>query len=140
MNPINQFDKVNLAKLRLAINAALEKVGEEYGIKLSAGNARYAAETASFKLEASVLKNGVAVSREMETLKMFLGLIGLSEEHLEKEFMIGSKTFTLAGYNSRKPKNAMLLRESDTGRSYTTTEDAVRKALGIAHKPQYGAI
>jgi hypothetical protein len=130
MNKINQFDKANLAKLRGEIDTALAEVGKRYGIKLSAGNARFMADTATMKVEMSVVKDGKAVSREMETLKMYLGMIGLTEEHLGQQFVIGKKTFVLAGYKSRSTK-PILIQEVATGKMYKAVEASVRMALGV---------
>jgi len=140
MNPINQFDKSNLVDLRKDIDLALAEVGKRYGIKINAGNARFTDTTATFKLEAAVVRDGKAISREMETLKMYLGLLGLNEDHFGKVFKMGSKFFVLSGYSPRKHKKPVLITEVGTERSYCCSEDAVRTALGVSPNPQYGAI
>jgi hypothetical protein len=131
MNTITQFSKVNLADLRQDINLSLAEVAKKHGISITAGNARFNDATATFKLEMAVVREGKVVSREMETLKMFLSLIGLTEEHLDKEFRIGNNLFVLAGYNPRKQKNPMVLREVTTDKIYNCSEQAVRLAFGL---------
>ena len=142
MNKITEFDKKNLSQLRWEIDFALANIGEKYGVKITTGTARFTDSTATFKLEAAVIRNGKAVSREMETLEMYLGLLGLTEEHLEMVFKIGTsdKLFKLSGYNPRKSKNPVMLNLVGTDKTYCCSESAMRKALGIAPQSQYGAI
>lgn len=140
MNLINQFDKSNLVDLRKDIDLALAEVGKKYGIKINAGSARFTGDTATFKLEMSIFRDGKAICREMETLKLYLGLIGLSEEHFGVVFKIGGKYFVLSGYNPRKHKKPVMITEVGTEVVYFCSEDSVRNALGVAPKPQYGEI
>lgn len=128
---INQFDKNNLGALRLAISAALEKVGEEYGIAIRVGNATYSDASSTFKLEMSVIRNGEVVTKEMETLKMYMPLLGLNESRLTQQFKLGPKTFVLHGYKPRKNK-PMLIRHVSTDKIYCATDDAVLSALGVS--------
>jgi len=70
MTKITEFDKPVLRALRADINAALAAVGAKHGISVTAGNASFRDDSATFKLECALLNSdGVAESKEMLALK-----------------------------------------------------------------------
>ncbi|KKM59246.1 hypothetical protein LCGC14_1548390 [marine sediment metagenome] len=70
MSKMTEFDRSALRALRVDIDSALIAVGAKHGIRLSTGNARFTADSATFKLECSLFNSdGVAESKEMVALK-----------------------------------------------------------------------
>ncbi len=97
MSKITKFDKSALKALRADIDAALAAVGAEHGISLKAGNARFTNDTATFKLECTLLNSdGVAETKEMIALK------SLYPQLVNKSITLNrGQTGTIVGFNSR---------------------------------------
>lgn len=97
---IVKIDRDALKALRVAINAALESVGKEYGVKLSAANGHYdgSGMTGDLKVEiATIGGDGVAVTKEVSDFKKYHELYNLKEEHLNAIFTVGRDTYRLGG-------------------------------------------
>lgn len=132
MPNITQFDKNTLRILRSEIDVALAQVGNAYGIDLHAGNARFDAKTATFKLDLALLdESGVVETKEMLALKAF------------NPDMVG-KTVTLhrgmtgkvIGYN-RRAKAYPYIVETDAGKKFKLSEAQVGAlASGAAFIPE----
>ncbi len=106
MSKITKFDKPTLRALRADIDAALAAVGAKHGISLSAGNARFDANTVTFKLNCVLLNSdGKAETREMLDLK------ALYPQLVNKRVSIGPRTNgTIVGFNARAQKYPFLLK------------------------------
>ena len=129
---IKQFDKSNLKLLRSEIDFALRDIGNRYGIKLNAGRASYMEKSATFKLELMTLDDsGNAITKEAQTLRAYLGVLGLRESHLDQKFLLGGKTFKLIGYNPRKYAKPFQLLCMEDGKTYVAREEQVKQALGL---------
>jgi hypothetical protein len=129
------IDKPLLALLRKDIDAALKAVGEKHGLSLSAGNAKFLPETATFKLEVRTIgSNGTAVTREMTDLRhpSVLAMHNLTAAHLTQEFTSGGKRFVLSGYRMKASKNPFLAKCLTDGKNYIFSEDGIHRCLGIA--------
>ncbi len=105
MSKITKFDKPTLRALRGDINAALAAVGAKHGIDLHAGNARFDANTVTFKLNCALLdSDGKAETKEMLDLK------AIHPELVNKRISIGPKTHgTIIGFKVRSQKYPFLL-------------------------------
>lgn len=123
-----------LRALRIDLDAALVSVGQKHGITIKAGNARFSAETATFKLDIATLQNGQAIDIELLALKQVLGQYGLTEVHVNQVFKLGTHSFTLAGYRPRARAKPFLIKRLDNDKSYIIDESALKRALGVAPK------
>ncbi len=106
MSKITEFNKPTLKALRADIDAALTAVGAKHGISLTAGNARFTGDNATFKLECALLNSdGVAESKEMVALK------ALYPQLVNKRVSIGPRTHgTIVGFNHNAQKYPFLLK------------------------------
>ncbi len=106
MSKITEFDKPTLRDLRADIDAALIAVGAKHGIRLSTGNARFTADSATFKLECSLFNSdGVAESKEMVALK------ALYPQLVNKRITFGRGTNGfIIGYNPRAHQYPFLVK------------------------------
>ena len=128
------IDKPLLKLLREDINAALKAVGEKHGLKLTAENAKFMPQTATFKLEVeSIGDNGVVVTREMTDLKNphVLSMYNLTEAHLTKPFTSGGRTFVLSGYRVKAHSKPFLAKDQRDGKEYIFTAEGVQRAFGV---------
>ena len=105
MSKFTKFDKPGLRLLRTEIDFALAKIGETYGISLTAGNASFNASTVTFKLEGSLLnESGEAETKEMIELKSFYPHLVGKEVTLSR----GTKG-KIVGYSRRAKKYPFIL-------------------------------
>jgi hypothetical protein len=127
-----QIDKPLLAKLRIDLDLALKAVGAKYGIDIKAGNARFLATSAEFKLNVNTISDGgVIVTKEADALKFYAPHYGITDEMLKSTFKVGHQTFKLIGFYTRKPVKPFQAVEVSTGKQYILTQIQVKHGLGI---------
>jgi hypothetical protein len=128
---MEEFDKDTIKNLRVEIDAALAAIAVKHGIQIRAGNATFSPEFMTMKLEFSTLQNGKPVTKEAEALKLYAPSLGLTPEHLAKNFVISGVTYRLVGFCPRKQKFPMVCERTSDGKRYGLPEDVVLKALGV---------
>lgn len=118
MIKIGEFNKLTLRILRSEIDAALASVGAKHGIDLKAGNARFTADSATFKLECSLLNSdGKAETKELTALKAY------HPDLVNKQVSIGRGiTGTIVGFNARAQKYPFLLQTPKGVYKITSTQ------------------
>lgn len=121
---IVKFDKQNLAFIRRDLDAALAKVGESYGIKLSIGNIKFSGETFRTQLEAAVVADGNAMTKEAKAFTIFAHLDGMDKSWLFKEFTAGGAKHRIVGYRSRASKKPVMTKTPD-GLNYVWPAESV---------------
>lgn len=121
MTKIIKFDKPTLRNLRDDINLALASVADDYGIKLSAGNASFMADNVSFKLQGTIIgDDGVAKTQERIDLETFHS----SLVDLPITLSNGAKG-KVVGYSRRSRKYPFLV---DTNKgTFKLTQDQVER-------------
>lgn len=119
-----------LKALRGEINAALESVGKKYNVQLVADSCKYNSHFATFKLNVSNLsEDGQVVDEHMSYLRTMRKVFGLTEEHLNQTFKIGSEDYVLSGYNPRaRTRDAIITKLSD-GKKYMASMQTVTDIL-----------
>lgn len=127
---ITSFDKSECKRLGEAIEKALQKVGEQHGVHIKRGNARFSSSNVSYKVEASVLgENGEVKTKEAEDFKQYASMFGLKEEDFGKTFKtFGGKTYTICGLNMRARKNPIHAK-NERGRTYIFPAEEVKVML-----------
>lgn len=120
-----------LRLLRVDIDAALAAVGAKHGLKMNAGTCRFTETTATFKLEvATIGENGEVASKEHDALISLRIALGLTEANMNQVFKIGTASFTLHGYDSKKRSKPFLIKRLDNGKNYVIDSATLAKALG----------
>ena len=127
---MNNFNKVSCQILRDEINKALAAVGAKHNVKFAAGAARFTDKTISFKLDiAAIDASGVAVDKDMETLKRYKSHLGLSDSDMTKTFVIMGKKYKLSGYIPRKYARPFVLIDLSRNCKVMCSRDMVESAL-----------
>jgi len=126
---MNNFNKISCQILRDDINVALDALGRKHGIKFAAAGAKFTPETIEFKLNIALVKNGVAVDKDMVTLKRYLSYLGLTEKDLDKTFTVYGKSYKLAGYVPRKYSRPFVLLDVARGTKVVCAKEFVLPAL-----------
>jgi len=116
---MKEFTKKNLPKLSDDIDAALAKVAAKHGISLKTGNARFSAQTVTFKLEATV-NNADGTVQD----KYAIALEAIYPDLVGKQITLNGNTQTVVGYNSRSRKWEFHVKGND-GKIRTTTRAVV---------------
>lgn len=126
------FDKTTLCNIRVDLQAAIAQVEAKYGIKLTAGKAKYSDKSASIQIDMATFDStGKVVDREREALLANLTWLGLKPEHLDKTIQIGNDAFKIVGYKRARRTKPFSIVSMTNGMNYVTTEAAVRSALNL---------
>ncbi len=123
---VTNFDKPTIKVIRLAMEKALAEVGEEYGVKISAGNATYTEDEVTFKVKANTIgSNGTVQSKEASNWSLYAPIHGLGSLSVGDEVKLQGKTFTIAGWNTRAKKSPINIDDSE-GKGYKCSVDMVK--------------
>lgn len=127
---MNLSNRQDLAQLRQLVNDALLSIKINYGVELKAGNCTYSGETASFRLNAAMLRSdGSVASKEEEAYKLHHASYGLKLEWLGKTFDTpNGQTFKVVGLNPKGQLYPVIV-ERD-GRRYKQKEWIVKAGFG----------
>ena len=105
MQSIKQFNKTKIIQLRSSIDEALNRVAEEYGITISAGNCSFSGNEANFKLKLNTIGgNGKAITRESKMWDLYKSRTNCSHLNIGDTITIQGNSYTLSGYNTRARK------------------------------------
>lgn len=100
-----------LRALRAEIDAAVAKIASKHGITMQTGNARFTAQSFTFKLEGALLG---APKIEESLWKLYAPAYGLDLDMLHREVRYGNRTFTVVGF--KKGGRSVLLESA--GKQY----------------------
>jgi hypothetical protein len=105
MQSIKQFNKTKIIQLRSSIDEALNRVAEEYGITISAGNCSFSGNEANFKLKLNTIGgNGKAITRESQMWDLYKSRTNCSHLNVGDTIQLQGNSYTLTGYNTRARK------------------------------------
>ena len=105
MQSIKQFNKTKIIQLRSSIDGALNRVAEEYGITISAGNCSFSGNEANFKLKLNTIGgNGKAITRESQMWDLYKSRTNCSHLNVGDTIQLQGNSYTLTGYNTRARK------------------------------------
>lgn len=135
MMKLTTFDKTALCNIRTDLQAAIAQVEAKYGIKLTAGKAKYSDKSASIQIDMSTFDStGKVIDREREALLANLSWLGLKPEHLDQSIRIGNDSFKITGYKRARHSKPFSIVSMTNGMSYVTSDDAVRTALNLPRR------
>ena len=108
MTQINEFNRKNLKDIRADIDKALLDVANKYGIKISAGSARFSESNVTFKVEAATISsNGTVKTKGAVDLERFYPkLVGKKVNVTVRGRRVPA---TVIEYHSRKYKNPFIV-------------------------------
>lgn len=111
MKKITSFNPQNLDELKRAINKALEPIAKEFGLgKLEACAGSYLSSEWTGKIKATLTADLIAADPHVKSLnEQYIRMFDLPENVMDMEFTMQGKTFSITGFNPRKPKNAISL-------------------------------
>jgi len=116
---IKEIDKSACKLIRQELNKTLETLGKKLGLSISAGNASFSPENATFKLNVATLANdGTVKSKEAESFKNLATLYGLKPEMLNTTFKSYSgESFEIIGLAARSNKYPVLAKNILSGKT-----------------------
>ena len=132
-----EFDKQACRTLGNAVEEALQKVAQEFGVSIKRKGGSYSSTNYVIKLEASIIgSGGVILSREAEEFKRYCGLYNLEPEDLGKTFTDdGGIVYKIKGLSTRSCKNPIVADNTQNGKTYRLPERMVQRGLGRKVKP-----
>lgn len=117
-----------VATLRDAINEALKSLGEQHGVTIHCGNAKYDEFSVTFSLVADIAATE-DFDPEREKWAKHVAFTGLTPEDYGKPIYIGDTQYIICGFNSSAKKNCIKLK-APNGQEYIADTATVLAALG----------
>lgn len=115
MKKVTQFDKSSVKEIRVAMDAALAKVEKQYGIKISAGNARFSDDEVTFSVKANVIDTGGNIkTKEAKAWETIRDAVGLGHLSVGDDIKVQDKFFALKGYNNRARKSPIEIEDHNS--------------------------
>lgn len=117
--PVQVFDRNTASGIRSDIDAAIQAVGEKYGITLRAGAASYDAISLNVKVTGVVAKTPSGKRPEQEEfLKHCNDWTGLKAEWLNQTFDQQGRTYTIVGKTIGARRKNCIIANRDDGKQF----------------------
>lgn len=105
----------NIKQVRAGLEDRLNELGEELGLDLSLGNAKYG-PTGRIQLDiASLDDSGRPETQESRNFALYCGRAGLEPEDLYGTFVSRGVEYRITGWNPRAPKNPLQVERVSDG-------------------------
>lgn len=131
MTKVTVFDRATCRMVSDRVTVALKELGDELGITFKQGSGRYAPESFTMKLEATVMNaDGTESSKEAEDFKKLAYIYGLEATDLETTITINGKKVTIKGIKPRSHKYPIIGQEVGTNKRYKYPVNTVLAAMG----------
>ena len=128
---ITHFDKQMCGTLGTAVEQALQKVGEEFGVKIQRKSGTYSPTSYTMKIEASVIgQDGIVLSREAEDFKTYCHMFNLEPSDFGKTFVVDGTIYKIKGLSIRSSKFPILAENMLNGKTFKLPERTVQRGLG----------
>ena len=133
MSKTTQITRPLLKSLRVELDNAIKKVLANHGLQHNLGSMNFDSTTFTTKLSVGVAGlTGESfkprVNKAAKYLETFHVSLGIKKEHINKWFKSTSgKELKLVGYNSRAPKNPLVL-EDRNGTTYKAPQHTLEAA------------
>jgi hypothetical protein len=135
-----RIDGPNMQRMRPQIEAALEALSEELGIKFSLGNGKYSADgnNGEFKLEMAVVtQDGTALTKERTDFQRYCRTFGLLPTDIDREVVIGGQRLRVIGLKMTKRTRPVLMAEiGGRGRLYNYQAESIVGILRMQDSQQ----
>jgi len=131
---VKQFGKNNLPKIRVAMNCALKDVGNQFGVEIEVGGASYGQHDATFKVKLSILDEAGDSKADKSDFMSSALHRGFDAEDFGKDFTSDGRQFKITGWNTRRWKFPVTVKEIVTGATWHFPVSTVLHALGKPEK------
>jgi len=127
---VKKFNKSNLPEVRAIMKVALVEVANQFGIRVEVGNCSYTDHDATFKVKLSVLDEAGDSKADKSDFMAYALYRGFDAEDFGRDFTSKGRQFKITGWNSRKWKFPVTVKEIATGRTWHFPVGTVLRALG----------
>lgn len=119
--------------LRKVLQAAVQGVEKEYGVKVVFGSATYSASDCTFKVSVmDIGYDGKTITRESVALRERGELYGLPKDALGRVIRLShGKEFRITGLNPKATRFIVVAEEVSSGKEYKLPLESVQRALGV---------
>ena len=129
--PVTAFDRNIATDIRMDINAAIQAVGQKYGITLRAGGASYDAVSLTVKVTGVVAATTSGQRPEAaEFLKNCNSWTGLKAEWLGQTFDQRGRTYTITGMKLRSRAKNCIIAMRDDGKEFGVSPLTIVSFMG----------
>lgn len=133
MAQIKIIDRAAIRELNTAVLRALEAVGEQYGVTITSGSAKFSnAQTGSLSLNFALQSaDGEAQTVESIAFKRYAHIWGLKADDLGETFTSNGEAFRITGANPKKPKYCIQGQRVSDNKPYQFPAETVVNALAF---------
>lgn len=120
----------NFDQFRTDFDNAMKALQDKYDVTIDLGNIGYSNTEFSSKITVkprTIDGKGIEQVEFEKACKLY----GFEPDHYLAHFELQGKAFELYGFNHRARKSPMQIRELATGKCYKTSEETVKRKLGI---------
>lgn len=139
MMKLTKFDAPTIREIRADLQNAIAAVEAKYGMKLTAGQAKYGTNSATIVIDMATFDTkGEVVDLAREFLITNLQWLALEPKHLEQTIRIGNDSYKIQGYRRRHAHAKPFRLISQTNfKNYVASEATVRIALGLPSRHNF---
>jgi hypothetical protein len=126
---IQNVDRATCQMLGRELEQAIDEVLKRHGFERGRTNRTYG-EYFGLKIQATRIG---AEKPEASDWKRYAPLFNLPEDAIGKTISMGGRQFEISGLNTRAPKNPVMLREINSGKSFKAPASSVLFALRMTN-------
>ncbi|MBD9511567.1 hypothetical protein IB265_32955 [Ensifer sp. ENS10] len=128
---ITSFTRAEHTRLSRAIEAALGKVADDFGVDLSCGGGLYGDHNPHIKIAVSVRDNGSGMTSAEASFRRYAAMYGMQPDWFGKAVVIDRTAYEIVGIKPNAPKYTVQIKRCHDGRIFGCTVSTVTRQLGI---------
>ena len=128
---ITSFTRAEHTRLSKAIEVALAKVGDDFGVDLRASGGIYGHNNPHVKIAVSVRDNGLGMSTNEATWRSLAPRYGMSADWFGKSIVLERTAYEIIGIKPSAPRYTVEIKRCYDGKVFGCTVSTVTRQLGI---------
>lgn len=115
---ITTFDRSEHRRLSAAIEAALKKVGDDFGVDLTAAGGVFGENRPHIKIAVTVRDNGSGMSSEHANFNRYCAMYGLKPEHFGQNIILDRTAYEIVGIKTSSGKYPIQIKRIFDGKVF----------------------
>ncbi|OWZ90413.1 hypothetical protein B9J07_27900 [Sinorhizobium sp. LM21] len=128
---ITSFTRAEHTRLSRAIDAALSKVADDFGVDLSCGGGVYGDNNPHIKIRVTVRDNGSGMTTDEVSFRRWAAMYGMQPDWYGKTVVIDRTAYEICGIKTNAPKYTVQVKRCHDQRVFGCPVSTVTRQLGI---------
>lgn len=138
MNKITRIDKKAASFLQMELLVATNKIAQRYGLIAIPKGGQYDDLQYTAKVQFKVKETVNGKHPNQEDFERHCHWYSLEPTDFGRELILEGQKYIINGVRTNAPKNAICIKRVSDGKTFVTSEETVRKSLGIPDKDPFG--